>query len=122
MLPFKPFQISSLLILDECEKRSDILEPFKKDFKDYDLIIGNSFNRVAFQFFSPKLIKEFCDKERDWYYEKDEKINELLLMIIGRGLVLSEGEVWKKKRKTLNQVFNFNFIASQSGAMISCCE
>ena len=41
---------------------------------------------------------------------------------IGDGLLFSEGENWKKKRKILNQVFNFNFIKSQYPRIIHYCQ
>ena len=33
---------------------------------------------------------------------------------LGNGLLLSEGNSWKMKKKVLQEVFNFNFIKGQS--------
>ena len=35
-----------------------------------------------------------------------------LKQLIGTGLLLSEGEAWKRKRSILNKMFNFNYVKS----------
>ena len=36
-----------------------------------------------------------------------------LVGLIGPGIFFSEGDIWKKKKKILSNVFNFDFIHSQ---------
>lgn len=37
--------------------------------------------------------------------------------IIGKGLISSEGDLWKRKRRIMNSIFNFDFISSMTGTI-----
>lgn len=41
---------------------------------------------------------------------------------LGNGIAFSEGDEWKRKRKIINKVFNFNFIISNIPKMIRLCN
>ena len=41
---------------------------------------------------------------------------------VGDGLFLSEGKVWKAKRKILNRVFNFEFIKAHTENIANICD
>ena len=42
--------------------------------------------------------------------------------VIGDGLVFSEGDSWKHKRKILNRVFNFQMVKSLAGKISQICD
>ena len=43
------------------------------------------------------------------HYTKTDLERETVKRGLGEGLVLSEGDIWKMKRKVLTKVFNFDF-------------
>ena len=45
-----------------------------------------------------------------------------LRRVLGNGLVFSEGQAWKHKRKILNKVFNFNFVKSLCERISTICD
>jgi cytochrome P450 len=42
--------------------------------------------------------------------------------VLGEGIVLSEGETWKNKRKLLSKVFNFDLIKENIPKIIDICK
>lgn len=60
---------------------------------------------------STKLIKEMMTKEADWNYVKKKDLIDIMKILMAGGLVFVEGQTWKKKRKYLNQVFNFKLVS-----------
>jgi cytochrome P450 len=40
---------------------------------------------------------------------------------MGRGIPFSEGEEWKRKRKIINAVFNFDFVKSMTYKIEKLC-
>jgi len=69
--------------------------------------VGNFANRVTVILYDPKLIKEFYAKQA--FYQK-VKPTKAMKTIMGTGLVLAEGDVWKNHRKTISSVFHFEFL------------
>lgn len=41
-----------------------------------------------------------------------------LKVVLGAGLIFSEGETWKKKRKIMSKVFNFDLIKENIPKMV----
>ena len=41
---------------------------------------------------------------------------------VGEGIVFTEGEIWKKKRRVLNKVFNFDFIKILTPTIANLCD
>lgn len=76
-------------------------------------------SNILLDLIDPELIREFFEKGKEKYYQKklDYPSSSSLQQIIGEGLLLSEGESWKKKRKILSYVFNFDFIHSKVRAI-----
>ena len=70
---------------------------------------------VLIDILDPELIKEYFEKTKDRHYEKNFNSPGLssIKSVIGSGLFLSEGDDWKKKKKILSNVFNFDFIHSK---------
>lgn len=122
LFPYRPFEMTSFEILKDGEKKGDIISLYKKEFQGYDVVVGHFFDKVSIQLLSPGLIKEFCERERQWNYEKHEEAIRYLERVIGKGLLICEGEMWKKKRTAMSQVFQHNFVVSQVDKMIDSAE
>ncbi len=45
-----------------------------------------------------------------------------LRCLLGDGLLFSEGEEWKMKRKIMSNVFNFDFLRSKIPTIIQICS
>ncbi len=73
-------------------------------------------NMVGINLLDPKLIKEFHSKQSN--YRKVE-LSKAVDAMAGSGLVFSEGEVWKKHRKTISSIFHFDFLKQNIPLMIN---
>ena len=69
---------------------------------------------------NPKLIKEYCLQEK--LYIKYNDAVDPIKRLTGTGLLLSEGDVWERKRKILNKMFNFNYIKSLVPKAAEICD
>ena len=67
----------------------------------------NAFNRIEVDLIHPDLLQEFFSADKLPYYAKVQLTKDLLKRGAGEGLVFSEGDQWKMKRKVLTEVFNF---------------
>lgn len=70
---------------------------------------------ILIDLIDPDLIKEYYEKTKENCYEKDLESPGLSTLkdMVGSGLFLSEGDDWKKKKKILSNVFNYDFIRSK---------
>ena len=81
--------------------------------------VANSGARVSMILFDPKLIKEFYTNNS--FYQKIPTIKSIQT-IMGNGLVLSEGNVWKSHRKVISSVFHFEFLKQNIPLMVSTTQ
>ena len=58
----------------------------------------------------PELIKDFLSDQSRY---RKSRVLELYSIFVGKGLVFSEGKMWKKHRKLISETFRFEFITSQ---------
>lgn len=72
-------------------------------------------SNIAFVINDSELSKEFYEKSLQGYYEKSRNhpFMNSIRFIMGNGLVFSEGNEWKMKRKIMSTVFNYDFIKSK---------
>lgn len=111
MLPYKLLGNTKSQINNRDQKKYD--DPyyrFKGENQRYDVTIYNIFNWPAIDIGRPELLKEFYQPANAHYYEKVKSFVSNLKRIIGGGILLSEGEIWKDKRKVMNKIFNYDFI------------
>lgn len=99
----------------ELAKYNDSHHYAKHSLTKYHLRLMKVGNDIVIDLIDPTLIQEFFIKEKEKYYQKNLSHPSItsLMQIGGQGLFLSEGESWKKKKKILSNVFNFDFIHSQ---------
>ena len=99
-------------------------KPMKKDFQEkHDLLVGTKeFSRehpgkklfvsniggsVLIMLRDAHYIKEFLQKQQS--YNKSEFVNAFL-PLLGTGLLLAEGDTWKRHRKVISNSFHYEFI------------
>ena len=76
------------------------------------MAIWNILKYPLIEIINPDLLQEFFQPDKVHIYEKVPKIIDHFRRAIGEGVVFSEGTKWKKKRKIMNAVFNYEFIIS----------
>lgn len=76
----------------------------------YDVIVHNTLSTPSLQLMSPELIKGFMQAENVPIYPKMKFLIQNIQRSLGHGIAFSEGNEWKRKRKIMNSVFNFDFL------------
>ena len=71
---------------------------------------------------NPDLIQSFYAPEKLPNLKKSGGLVVEIGKLIGNGLFFAEGDEWKKKKKILTSVFNFNFIKNQTPKIIRICD
>ena len=108
-VPYQPFGLPFLKFRDSGK---DPLKKVKDLYPQYDVLVMNAFTKVEVDFIHPDLLQEFFSTDKLSYYAKVQSTKDILKRGTGEGLVFSEGDEWKMKRKVLTEVFNFDFIKS----------
>lgn len=115
-LPFKSYGIPLYEKFDESfQKYGDSTHICKNEYMGHDVILTNLLYYPELVFTNPSLVNELLNPEKLPILPKAKFGFELLNFIVGQGLLNSEGEKWKNKRKIMSKVFNFEFIKSQFG-------
>ena len=96
------------------ENVKDPLALMKRDFPHYDVVVGNECESVSIELIDPELQQDFLSAEKTPLYEKNYGTKLALGGLLNEGLLLSEKDAWKRRKKILSEVFNFNFIKSLS--------
>ena len=113
MLPYKLLGNTKSIRNKKDEKiHDDPYYRFKFQNQGYDITIYNIFNWPAIDIGNTQLIKQFYLPSNVYQYEKVKSFIANMKRLIGGGILLSEGEVWKSKRKAMNAVFNYEFITN----------
>ena len=108
-VPFHPLRLISPHSKDY-KLSKDPLEGYKKHYCQYDVVVHNMLHQVHFDLLHPDLLQDFLSVEKLSYYTKTVETKDLFKKVGGQGLIFSEGEEWKMKRKVLTEVFNFDFL------------
>ena len=104
-------------------KTDDFMKLVKEEYPSKDIVIFNLINKVSLDIIHPELIKEYFTQESTYIYPKNQEFIEPMKRIIRSGLVFSEGDIWKKKkRKLLNRIFNFDMIKGFTKQVTEICE
>lgn len=110
--PFSPWTIPFMPIIERDKKEGDALKFCKTIYRDNDVILTNSLHKIVLDFSHPDFIKDFYSADHLYTYPKLKFSTEPIIRAMGRGIPFSEGEEWKRKRKVINTVFNYEFIKS----------
>ena len=102
--------------------KHDILassKAFSKECPNQKLFVSNINNRALVILRDTKYIREFLQNSA--HYKKD--LSALTLYpLMGSGLVLAEGETWKRHRKIVSNSFNYDFLKSNISAVQSTTQ
>ena len=74
--------------------------------------MSNHFNKIYIELLKPELIREYFAPGNHFNFPKAKTFTYKLFTMLGSGLLFSEGDNWKNKKKILNLVFNYEFIAN----------
>lgn len=96
----------------------------KQQYPSYQVSISNFNGRTYIDLIDPQLVRHFYEKQMEGYYVKSLNFsyNSALKYLMGNGLIFSEGEEWKMKRKIMAHVFNYDFIKSKIGFIARTCQ
>ena len=94
----------------------------KEDYPHYDVVVANEINSVCIELIHPDLQQDFLSAEKTPFYQKEYAAQLALGRLINEGLLLSEKDAWKGRRKILSEVFNFNFIKSLNPKIARICD
>ncbi|KAF8944072.1 hypothetical protein BGZ47_004703 [Haplosporangium gracile] len=67
---------------------------------------------------TPEMI-EHVSKTNFWAYEKGEHLNNALGDVFGKGVILTDGDEWKRQRKEITQVLNIKLFREYSGEALN---
>ena len=114
-VPFKPFGITYFDVYNFSPETSDTMAFVKEQYPHF-------FNQNYIDLIHPDLMKDFFSSDNLANYNKIRIQKGNMERLLGDGLLSCEGDTWKKKRKILNNVFNFDFIKSLAPKIALLCD
>ena len=87
-----------------------------------DIGVYNMLDKIVLEIINPDLLKIFYSPDNFPNYIKEESIIANTRRALGYGIAFSEGDEWKRKRKIINTVFNFNFLTSIIPQIVHICN
>lgn len=97
-----------LRLNSDFQKYGDSMHLRKHDLTKKDLSLGLMKDQLLITLVNQKLINEFVERQKEGCYVKSSGIHlSSLQQLLGTGLLFSEGEEWRYKRKVMSTIFNF---------------
>ena len=84
--------------------------------------ISNVMNTIFLDLSHPDFIKEFFSNQHLYDYPKHGTLVYAYKSAMGEGVPFSEGGVWKRKRKIISKVFNFDLISKITPKISKICD
>ena len=109
-------------LINKGNQVGDGLITLKKQFPKYDIVLGNILNIPVITLIGTEVRKQFIKHEIDYTYQKLPAMSNMMTRIFGKGLVFSEGEDWKRKRRIFSKFFTYEFIHSQIPTIVDICK
>src|SRR4051812_4686879 len=97
--------------------RQDYAECYQELHHTFGDVVGIDLPYKAILFFKPEHIRHFLKDNAQNYHKSS--LYDNLAPILGKGLVTSEGELWKKQRRIVAPEFHMKSIESYVSGMIS---
>jgi cytochrome P450 len=120
--PVFPLWFVRFMQLMPFRTRPDTLQFAVETFQQYGAFAcARVGNRLLFQISDPELAHQVLVTHADKFH-KDDIMNRALRPITGNGLLLSEGEFWRKQRKLAQPAFHHKRIESYAAAMVEETE
>jgi cytochrome P450 len=123
--PFRPFGISFIQrLLEDFKQYGDNFRTRKHEFSKKDVVLATLRDRVMITLVNDKLVHKFIERHKEGCYAKvDSGINfHSLKNFLGDGLLLSEGEEWRYKRRVMGSLFSFEFVRSKLQMVLSIAQ
>lgn len=103
------------------EMRDDPLGLLVKAMREGDVVRARLMNIPAFYVFDPELIRQIL-VERVASYRKQTRGYHKLKLLLGEGLVTSEGSFWLRQRRIAQPAFHKERLAAFSEVMVEAAE
>lgn len=98
------------------EKHNDLEYQYKHLYDQYGtkirVFVENIPGAVKIKIIDPELLRDFFSKVND-NYVKDMFFVENFARLIGGGIILANGDQWKKYRQIFSPAFHFNYLNNQ---------
>ena len=98
------------LMINDVKNKGDFMAG-PKEFGLYNsekkVLVSNSLSNAVVLLRDSAYIKEYVQKQQ--YYNKGN-FAKVMLPLLGPGLLLAEGEVWKRHRKIISNSFHYEFL------------
>ena len=88
----------------------DSMHTWKFEHRKYDVVIFNILNNVVLEFANVDLLKEILAPDKVDIYHKTRWTFPGTALVLGEGLLLSEGNAWRRKRKILSSMFTYDML------------
>lgn len=101
--------------------RDNMLATYTEEAYERDIVQSRIFNHRRFLVNEPEAIKHvLLDNAAN--YQKSEITRRILEPGLGRGLITSEGETWRRHRRIMSPAFDHRSIASYTSIMTGAAE
>ena len=92
------------------EKYGDAFYAQKNIHCGADFTVGNVMNKVVITLINTNFIREFWSVEGIAKYHKFEIVILATKLTFGSGMLFSQGEKWKNKRRVISKAFSFDLL------------
>ena len=101
--------------------RDNMIATYAEEAYEHDIVERKMFGRRRFLINDPAMIKHvLLDNAAN--YRKTEITRRILEPGLGRGLITSEGETWRRHRRTMSPAFDHRSIASYAPVMTAAAH
>ncbi|MGB1010410.1 MAG: cytochrome P450 [Thiolinea sp.] len=102
--------------------RRDLLSFWSEDSFRYQFMRRKIFNRTICIANTPELVKEVFVTKKHIYESKSPQMRKALEPLLGDGLFISDGELWKNRRLLQNGLFDTRHIKNYTQVMTTTCD
>lgn len=102
--------------------RRDLLSFWSENSFRYQFMRRKMFNRSIFIANTPELVKYVFVTQKDNYESKSPQMRKALEPLLGDGLFISDGELWKNRRLLQNGLFDNQHVQAYSQVMADTAQ
>src|ERR1700720_3500344 len=101
--------------------RDNMIATYAEEAYEHDIVERKMFGRRRFLINDPAMIKHVLP-DNGAIYKKPETPRRILEPGLGRGLITSEGETWRRHRRTMSPAFDHRSIVSYAPIMTGAAQ
>jgi cytochrome P450 len=102
--------------------KGDVKYKLKHDYIGTDFSISNLFNSIIIVVTNPEIMKELFTPDKVDIHHKLGVFFRGMTTLIGEGLIFSEGDGWKRKRKITSKLFTFDILLHNIDKISQICD